>query len=72
MSDHEKAEEHVEDLEVPEQESEDVSGGVLIGLLLPAVQKAPGNQGGAQLPAVQRGQKVQPGGLDRFQTGGSH
>jgi hypothetical protein len=67
MSDHEKAEEHVEDLEVPDEQSEDVTGGVLIGLLLPAVQKAP-----AELPAVQRGQKVQPGGLDRFQTGGSH
>jgi hypothetical protein len=66
MSDHEKAEDHVEDLEVPEQESEDVNGGVLIGLLLPAVQKAPPEAGGI------RGQKVQPGGLDRFQTGGSH
>ena len=63
MSDHEKAEEHVEDLEVPEDQSEDVTGGVLIGLLLPAIQKAP--------PNVQQGPEphLHPGAKKNF-TGG--
>jgi hypothetical protein len=63
MTDHEKAEEHVEDLEVPEEQSEDVTGGVLIGLLLPAIQKAP--------PNVQQGPEphINPGAKKGF-TGG--
>ena len=52
MSEHdEKAEERVEDLDVPESESEDVKGG-----LLPAIQQIK-----PEVPEGRHRQQVQPG-----------
>jgi hypothetical protein len=56
VSEHdEKAEERVEDLDVPESESEDVKGG-----LLPAVQV--GLKQGLKINKIQLGDKFNPGG----------
>ena len=61
MSEHdEKAEERVEDLDVPESESEDVKGG-----LLPATQFSKIEQ---KFPKVDIAQKFNPGGA-RFGDG---
>jgi hypothetical protein len=63
MSDHdEKSEEHVEDLDVPESESEDVKGG-----LLPAQQQIAHKVEG-KFSKIQFGQKFNPG-AGRFGDG---
>jgi len=57
MSEHdEKAEERVEDLDVPESESEEVKGG--LSLNFSKIEQK-----------VQKVQKIQPGGLSQFGDG---
>lgn len=65
MNERDEHADHVEDLDVGSDESEDVTGGSLNFTHggLPAVQRG-------ELPAVQRGQKVHPGGVNQGFTGG--
>jgi hypothetical protein len=62
MNEHDpKSEEHVEDLDVPESESEEVKGG-----LLPASQFSKIEQ---KVQKVQISQKIKPGNLGSFGDG---